>query len=253
MKTAVENAWLRPSPGAPPARQVLFGDHFVVERSEDGFSFGRTVKDDYPGCLPSSAFGPRQSPSLFICVRTTWAFAEPDIKSEPLMDLHMTSLLERVPGGRGTWHEIRMGSRTAFVPARHCRDWGEFFDDPVHVARQFLGTPYLWAGNTGFGLDCSGLVQAAFRACGVKCPADSHQQEHMPGDRLSPGTPLQSGDLVFWKGHVAMATGQDTLIHANSHHMAVVEERADAAIARIEGTDTGQITTLLRPDRTIAI
>jgi cell wall-associated NlpC family hydrolase len=50
------------------------------------------------------------------------------------------------------------------------------------------------------------------------------------------GTPveaLQRGDLVFWRGHVAILTGADTIVHASGHHMAVVVEPLAESIARI--------------------
>ena len=250
MTTALANAWLRSTPDGPAERQVLFGDDFIVERTEAGHAYGRTVKDDYPGCLPVGALGPGRAVSAFVAVRTTWAYAAPDIKSEPLLDLHLTSRLELLDGGTEDWHAFRLGDATAFVPSRHCRTWGDVFDDPATVARAYLGTPYLWAGNTGFGLDCSGLIQAACLACGFACPADSHQQEVMPGVRLPNDAPLQSGDLIFWKGHVAMATGPRTMIHANAHHMMVVEEPIEPALDRIAAAGTGPVTSRLRPDRT---
>ena len=70
----------------------------------------------------------------------------------------------------------------------------------------------------------------------------------MPGQALDGAHSLQPGDLIFWKGHVAMATGADTLIHANAHHMAVTEEPVATALARIAATDTGAATLFLRPE-----
>ncbi len=55
--------------------------------------------------------------------------------------------------------------------------------DPVAVAALFLGTPYLWGGNSRDGIDCSGLVQAALLACGIACPGDSDLQAKAVGHR----------------------------------------------------------------------
>jgi cell wall-associated NlpC family hydrolase len=111
------------------------------------------------------------------------------------------------------------------------------------VAEQFLGTPYLWGGKTARGLDCSGLVQVALQAAGVACPRDSHVQEGALG-KASSLAKLQRGDLVFWKGHVAIARDAGTLIHANAHHMAVAIEPVATAIARIEAA--GSAVTSVR-------
>jgi hypothetical protein len=84
----------------------------------------------------------------------------------------------------------------------------------------FLGAPYEWGGVTPWGVDCSGLVQTTFAARGVPLPRDSSQQVAC-GIEVSSGTPVRSGDLLFFRGettssitHVAFASGEDGLVHS---------------------------------------
>src|SRR5262249_50250181 len=96
------------------------------------------------------------------------------------------------------------------------------------------------------GLDCSGLVQLALSACGIACPRDSDMQERalgVPVDRSA--SALARGDLIFWSGHVAIARGRDSLLHANAFQMAVVVEPAADAIARIRASGS-EITSVRR-------
>ena len=60
--------------------------------------------------------------------------------------------------------------------------------------------------------------------------------------------PLERGDLIFWRGHVAIATAHDTMIHANAHDMAVALEPVKSAVLRIERAGGGPVTARLRLD-----
>ena len=105
--------------------------------------------------------------------------------------------------------------------------------DFIAVAESFLGVPYLWGGKSSLGIDCSGLVQIALQTAGVACPRDTYMQESALGQPKALAE-LRRGDLVFWKGHVGIASDATTLLHANAHHMMVVKEPVSEAVTRIE-------------------
>jgi peptide/nickel transport system substrate-binding protein len=93
--------------------------------------------------------------------------------------------------------------------------------DPVEHARALLGTPYEWGGMSSAGIDCSGLVHMAFRACGRLVPRDAHQQEVAaeklseadltPGDLVTYGSPAEADHIAFWlgEGRILHASGRD--------------------------------------------
>jgi cell wall-associated NlpC family hydrolase len=106
----------------------------------------------------------------------------------------------------------------------------------------------LWGGKTSLGIDCSGLVQLALAACGVPCPRDSDMQERALGSAPAGShllERLQRGDLLFWEGHVAIVRDEATLVHANSHHMAVALEATAQAIERIRAAGN-EVTSVCR-------
>ena len=108
----------------------------------------------------------------------------------------------------------------------------------------FCAAPYLWGGKTSLGIDCSGLVQIALNACGIHCPRDTYMQEAALGSAV-PAKGLRRGDLIFWKGHVAIARDGESIIHANAFHMAVAIEPLAEAAARIQETGS-EITCIKR-------
>ncbi len=142
------------------------------------------------------------------------------------------------------------GLAESFVWADHLAPLAEAGGDPVDVAERLLHAPYLWGGKQSLGLDCSGLVQIAFDACGLAAPRDSDMQAAGLGRALTDNEAkgnLRRGDLVFWKGHVGLMQDGERLIHANGHHMLVASEPLAEAVARIEAKGGGGVTVVRRP------
>ncbi len=246
MEVVAPQAPLReaPRPDSPLLTETLKGERVTIyDSNEEGWAWGQLAADNYVGWLPAHALAPEAAaPTHTVAALRTLVFPGPSIKLPPLETLPLGAKLAIA----------RLADRMAvtrsggFVPVAHLRPTGDKEPDFVAVAERFVGTPYLWGGKTSLGIDCSGLVQVALSACGIACPRDSDMQEAVLGARVT-GTAdystLARGDLVFWKGHVAIVCGRDSLIHANAHHMAVAIEPSAEAIARIRagGSDISSV------------
>ena len=223
-----------PRPDAPLDTEALKGERVTVyDTNGEGWAWGQLAADGYVGWLPDNALAPPgAAPTHKVTALRTLVFPGPSIKLPPLEALPLGARLAiaRI--------EDRMAVTPsgAYVPAVHLAPLDRNETDLVTVAERFLGAPYLWGGKTALGLDCSGLVQVALTACGVACPRDSDMQEAALGAAVSadPST-LKRGDLIFWKGHVAIVRSSDSLLHANAHHMAVAIEPIADAVMRIRG------------------
>jgi hypothetical protein len=109
------------------------------------------------------------------------------------------------------------------------------------VLRWFGGAPYLWGGRTEWGVDCSGLVQAAYAARGVALPRDSDQQftEGREVRRSASGEGYEKGDLVFFAengrvSHVALWAGAGRIVHSTLSRGGVVSEELFGDVPRLK-------------------
>ena len=231
-----------PDPWAEQLDQLLFGEIFDVLDEQDGFAWGQSRRDGYVGFVESTALaGAGDLPSHRVAAIRTYAFAEPSIKTRPLGPYSLNALV-RVEAREGRFAKA---TGSGWFVAEHLAPLGWFETDPAAVAERFLGAPYLWGGRESLGLDCSGLTQQALLACGKAWPRDTDQQEKL-GVAVPPGE-LRRGDLVFWKGHVAMMLDGEAIIHANAHHMATAIEPLAQTRARYEAAGVGEPTAYRRP------
>ncbi|KIC44972.1 NLP/P60 hydrolase [Ruegeria sp. ANG-S4] len=228
-------------PDGPRDRQLLYGDTVTVAEETNGWSRITSDKDGYSGWVSSVQLGGLSPQTHWVLAPATHAYDQPDMKSPDLVSLSLGSKIRALSEEEG-FLETELG----YVPRVHTVPAYTRLNDPVAVSEQFLGTPYLWGGNSRFGLDCSGLIQAGLLACGIPCPGDSDDQERDLGNPLTPGEPARRGDLIFWKGHVAWVAGDNLLLHANAYHMAVAFEAMDQAIARIKQQGDGPVTVRKR-------
>ena len=234
-----------PSPEATLDTEALKGERVTVyETTDEGWAWGQLETDGYVGWLPAGALrSPGPAPTHRVVALRTLVFPGPSIKLPPLEALPLGSRLAvtRIET------PFALTASAGFIPARHVAPLDTSESDFVALAERFVGAPYLWGGKTSLGLDCSGLVQVALAACRIRCPRDSDMQEKALGQPVAAPdlSDLRRGDLLFWKGHVAIVRDRSTLLHANAFHMAVASEPINEAIARIRAAG-GEPTSVRR-------
>lgn len=223
--------------------QALYGQRVVITGSRDGW-YEVAVPGQpnpkntagYPGWIPRNQVGTAPLPDsrAFALVNrstTAWLYDDPALTRRrleisvnarlPLMSRTPTALQVLTPDHGPKW-----------LPAAAAGVFGGDRDIPhptgadlVRLATLFVGRPYLWAGRSGFGVDCSGLTSTIYQANGITIPRDSGPQAVDPAARKVDRTDLQPGDLLFYardngKGsihHVAMYIGDSRMIEAYDH------------------------------------
>lgn len=229
------------APNGSRNRQALFGERVLQLEDHDGFAFMQAEKDGYVGYIASACLTDDVRATHWVCTLGSHLYPAPDMKQHEVDALSFGAQVTIV----ATANRFSETDTGLFVPTTHLCPVGTPHGDTVTNAELFLGTPYLWGGNSRAGIDCSGLVQAALLAAGYECPGDSDMQETL-GTAIAEDAPLERGDLLFWKGHVAVVVDQMRMIHANAYHMAVAYEDIAAGVARIEAQGDGPVTARRR-------
>ncbi|WP_208852682.1 NlpC/P60 family protein [Brucella tritici] len=220
-----------------PQTQMIFGDHLRVFEEMDGWSWVQAERDGYTGYVSSAALEqPAGTETHLVIVPRTFVYPGSDLRFPHTKALSLGSRVRIVGAAetRGTKYAL-LESGEALI-ASHLAPIGDHATDYVAVAETLLHTPYLWGGTSGFGIDCSGLVQLCMWVAGRTVLRDSDMQQNTLGEITEPDATysnLKRGDLVFWKGHVAICASPDMLIHASGHTMTVTLEPLQDAIKRI--------------------
>ncbi len=214
--------------------ELLLGEDVTVFDRAGGWCWVKARSDGYVGYLPEEMLSDAQGePTHIITVQRTFLYPEPELRKPYKSVLSMGSRV-RVAGeaeARGNHYAVLEDGTAIF--ARHVQPVATGKDDDyVEIASRFMNAPYLWGGRSGLGIDCSGLVQLAMQMAGRSAPRDTDMQAAGLGEAID-RSELRRGDLVFWKGHVAIMEDPETIIHANGYTMTVARENFEAAVKRI--------------------
>ena len=216
--------------GSKLSTQLLYGEECDIFDTKNGWSWIQSRRDNYVGYTPTINLTRKiYKPNSKVISLRTIIYTKPDIKSVTKGYLSFNSLVEVIKI-KGKYSLIK---NLGWCPSLDLVKIKSSKFNHIDLSKQYLDTPYLWGGRDSMGIDCSGLVQNLHQINNRPFPRDTDMQEIFVTNEVKFEKDLKAGDLVFWKGHVAMMIDNSNIIHANAFHMKTAIEPLSTAKKRI--------------------
>lgn len=214
--------------------ECLLGEELLIFEHGETMSWGQSLKDGYVGYIDTKALCTSTvKQTHVVSTPRTFQYFQADLRGPveyPLSIGSKVSVVNEIEI-RETRYSILENGKA--IISNHLSPIDHMYKDYVTVAEMLIRTPYLWGGASGFGLDCSGLIQLSMIMAGQVVLRDTDMQQKTIGKQLSDNDKLRRGDLIFWKGHAAIMVDHENIIHANGFSMDVMVEPLEEAITRI--------------------
>ena len=220
--------------------QLLYGDNFKVIKKYGDWNKIRIKKDGYIGYIKNKKFSKPIKPNFKVSVLKARLFSGPHLRKKLNKFLPYESRIKIIKknGKFGKfekyWIKISDLKKINFKHKNIFKD-----------IKLFRNIRYLWGGKSYKGIDCSALVQLLVNQNNKFCPRDSKDQEKYFRKNTSLKN-IKKNDLIFWRGHVAIALSKNKLIHAYGPMKKVVIMNIKKTIDRIHRTANLKVTSIKR-------
>ena len=227
------NIYERPSINSKISSQIIYGEKFKILKKTKNFIKIRTFYDKYPGYIKNKNFIKKFKPTHKVKVLKTKIY-----KSNKF--LPFSSEIEILKKRKS----YVMFKKNKWIKLKDITLINKKEKNFIKVFKLFKNCKYKWGGKTYQGIDCSALVQIFYKFNNKFFPRDTVDQVRIKKGVIKKKV-LKKGDIIFWKGHVAICLNSKNLIHAYGPRKKVLIMPIYKAIKLIEKTANLKIVKVI--------
>jgi len=188
--------------------QLLYGDTFKkIKKSGLWFKIKNDL-DHYKGYIKKKNYPSNQKNTHKVCNLYANLYSKPSAKSKIKKKLSFGSKI-KVIQEKSIFYKFD----NFWIKKKDLKKINYKTKDIFKNIKKFINVKYKWGGKHFNGLDCSGLVQLLFNFNNKSCPRDTKDQIKYLKKKIELKN-IRKNDLIFWKGHVAVAISKNNLVHA---------------------------------------
>tara|TARA_Y100000590_G_scaffold33844_1_gene37054 strand:- start:4933 stop:5667 length:735 start_codon:yes stop_codon:yes gene_type:complete len=220
--------------------QLLYGDNFKTIKKKGSWIKIKNISDNYKGYIKYKRFFLDQKNTHKVCNLYANIYSKPNIKNKIKAKLSFASKLKIVKK-KGDFYKFD----NLWIKKKDIKNISYKNKDIFENLKKFISIKYKWGGKHFSGIDCSGLVQLFLNFNNKFCPRDTKDQIKYFKKKIKLEN-IRKNDLIFWKGHVAIATSKHNLIHAYGPLKKTVSMPIKQTIKRIYKTAKLKVTGIRR-------
>jgi len=209
--------------------QIVYGQSFSIIKKGNKWVKIKIKEDNYKGYIQRKKFIEYIKPTHKICCLKAKVYKFPNTKSKKF-ELTFGSKI-KVSQKRLKFLKFDRG----WIKKKEVKKLNFKDKDIFKRIKLFKGVKYKWGGKSFKGIDCSALIQVCFNFNNKFCPRDAKDQfKFFRKDKSI--KKIKKNDIIYWKGHVAVALSRDHLIHAYGPMKKTIIMRTVNTIKRIDRT-----------------
>ena len=188
--------------------QLLYGDTFKKIKKNGSWIRIKNDVDNYKGYIKKKNLTLNQKNTHKIYNLKVNLYSKPNTKSKVKKQLSFGSKIKVVEKKNNFYKFDNL-----WIKKKDLKKINYKTKDIFKNIKKFINTKYKWGGKHFDGIDCSGLIQLHFNFNNKFCPRDAEDQIKYFKKKIELKN-IRKNDLIFWKGHVAVAISKHTLIHS---------------------------------------